>query len=357
MRHGALCFYRELCFTYNKEKLSEEVLYIVRKIIGIIIVLVLLAGSFLVFGQKSRNAERIYSLRTVTDGAGRQVSVPEHPQRVVALNASNIDLFISAGGTLIGRATTGTLPPAVRAAVQAVPMIGLPPNPSLEKIVALKADLVLAANISPHHVLVSVLDKAGIPVLLQTLENYQQVLDTLRFYGELTGQPDKAAAEIARIEDQYHAAMASTRGKPAPKVLILGGTTESFSMAQSTSFAGDLVKRLGGVNIADQAENAAPSGGYAPISLEFVAKANPEVILFISHCADAKAEEKFRSELARNPAWQGIKAVQQNRVHKLPYHLFAVNPGTQAGEAVALLAGLLYPDKRDEAAGTVPDGI
>ncbi|CUH97704.1 hypothetical protein P22_3839 [Propionispora sp. 2/2-37] len=320
----------------------------VRKITGSMIVLFLLAGSFLPLGQESRNEVRTVSVRTVTDGAGRRVSVPAHPQRVVALNASNIDLFIGAGGKLIGRATTGTLTPAVRAAVHAVPTVGLPPNPSLEQIVALKPDLVLAANISPHHVLVPVLEKAGIPVLLQTLENYQQVLDTLRLYGELTGRPDKAAAEIARIEERYHAAVAGTKGKPAPKVLILGGTAESFNMALSASFAGDLVKRLGGVNMADQAENAVPAGGYVPLSLEFVAKANPEVILFISHSSDARAEEKFRRELASHPAWQGIKAVRQNRVHKLPYQLFAVNPGTQAGEAVAVLAGLLYPNGRDE---------
>ncbi|WP_371377776.1 ABC transporter substrate-binding protein [Sporomusa aerivorans] len=319
----------------------------VHKLIGGIIVLFLLAGSFLVFGQESRDALKSGSFKTVTDGAGRRVAVPEQPQRVVALNASNIDLYLGAGGKLAGRAATNTLPAAVRAAVQAVPTVGLPPNPNLEQLVALKPDLVLAANIPFHHVLLPVLEKAGIPILMQTLDSYQQVLDTLAFYGELTGQPDKAAAEIARIENRYNAAVASAKGKPAPRVLILWGTTESFNMALSNSFAGDLVKRLGGVNVAEAAENTAAAGGYAPLSLEFVVKAKPEVILFITHSSDEKVEAKFRSQLASQPAWQGIEAVRQNRVYKLPYHLFAVNPGTQVGDAVAVLAGLLYPDGRD----------
>lgn len=320
----------------------------VHKLLGCLIILFLLVGSFLAFGRENRPALRPGSFQTVTDGAGRRVIVPEQPQRVVALNASNIDLYLSAGGTLAGRASTNTLPPAVRAAVQTVPTVGLPPNPNLEQLVALKPDLVLAANIPFHHVLVPVLEKAGIPILLQTLDSYPQVLTTLAFYGRLTGQPDKAAAEIARIEQQYQAAVNSAQGKPAPRVLILWGTTESFTMALSTSFAGDLVNRLGGVNVAEEAENTAATGGYAPLSLEFVAKANPEVILFITHSADDKVEAKFRNELARQPAWQGIAAVRHNRVHKLPYHLFAVNPGTQAGEAVAVLAGLLYPDGREQ---------
>ncbi|CQR72756.1 High-affinity heme uptake system protein IsdE precursor [Sporomusa ovata DSM 2662] len=319
----------------------------VHKLIGGFIVFFLLAGSFLVFGQESRGELKSGSFKTVIDGAGRRIVVPEQPQRVVALNASNIDLYLGAGGKLTGRAATNTLPPAVRAAVKDVPTVGLPPNPNLEQLVALKPDLVLAANIPFHHVLVPVLEKAGIPILLQTLDSYQQVLDTLAFYGELTGQPDKAAAEIARIENRYKAATVSANGKPAPRVLILWGTTESFNMGLSSSFTGDLVKRLGGVNVAEAAEHTAAAGGYAPLSLEFVVKARPEVILYITHSSDEKVETKFRSELARQPAWQGIEAVRQNRVYKLPYHLFAVNPGTQVGEAVAVLAGLLYPDSRE----------
>jgi iron complex transport system substrate-binding protein len=345
MSTGFLYFYEGQ--PLHQDRQSEDVLSMVHKLTGGIIVLLLLAGSFLVFGQERQDTVQVNSFRAVTDGAGRRVSIPEHPQRVVALNASNIDLFISAGGKLIGRATTETLSPTVRAAAQAVPAVGLPPNPNLERLVALKPDLVLAVNIPFHHVLVPVLDKAGIPILLQTLDSYQQVLDTLQFYGELTGHPDKAAAEISKIENQYHAAADSAKGKAAPRVLILWGTTENFNMMLSASFTGDLVKRLGGVNVADRAENTGPAGGYVPLSLEFVARANPEVILFITHSADDKVEAKFRSELASHPAWQGIQAVRQNRVYKLPYHLFAVNPGTQVGEAVATLSGLLYPNNRD----------
>jgi len=313
----------------------------INKISGGIIVLLLLVGSFLLFSQENQPVSKT-AFRLLTDGAGRQVSIPEHPKNVVALNASSIDLFVSAGGSLIGRAATETLPPNVKAAVQQVPTVGLTPNPNLEQIVAMKPDLVLGANIPYHHALVPVLEKAGIPILLQTADGYQQILDTLRLYGELTGQAEKAAGEIAQIERQYQTATGNIQGKPAPKVLVLWGTTESFSMVLSNSFTGDLVKRLGGINVSEQAEKNGTTPGYVPLSLEFVSKANPEVVLFITHSSDEKVEEKFRNELANHPAWQGIKAVQQNRVHKLPYQLFAVNPGTQVGKAVEVLSGLLY---------------
>lgn len=314
----------------------------INRISGAVIVILLLVGGFMLYSQDSRETMNKETVRIVTDGAGRQVSIPVHPKKVVALNASSIDLYVSAGGSLTGRAATDTLPPDVKAAVQQVPTVGLTPNPDLEKIVAMKPDLVLAANIPYHHALVPVLEKAGIPILLQTMDSYQQILDTLRLYGELTGQPDKAASQIAQIEKQYQAAVQNTAGKPAPKVLVLWGTTESFSMALSSSFTGDLVKRLGGINVSDQAEKNGAMAGYVPLSLEFVAKASPEVILFITHSSDDKVEEKFKNELAGHPAWQGSPAVRQNRVHKLPYQLFAVNPGTQVGKAMEVLSGLLY---------------
>lgn len=314
----------------------------INRISGAVIVILLLIGGFMLFGQESREVVSQETFRVLTDGAGRQVSVPVHPKKVVALNASSIDLFTSAGGNLAGRAATDTLPPDVKAAVQQVPTVGLTPNPDMEQIVAMKPDLVLAANIPYHHALVPVLEKAGIPILLQTIDGYQQIVDTLRLYGELTGQPDKAAARIGQIEHQVAAAVNNTTGKPAPKVLVLWGTTESFSMALSSSFTGDLVKRLGGINVSDQADKNGAMAGYVPLSLEFVAKASPDVILFITHSSDEKVEEKFKNELANHPAWQGSPAVRQNRVHKLPYNLFAVNPGTQVGKAMEVLSGLLY---------------
>lgn len=341
---GFLCFSGNPAFHLSIEKNEERMdkKHMINKIVGGIIVLLLIVGSYVLFQQENRETLRDSPVRVVTDGAGRQVTLPGHPKRVVALNASNIDLYVSAGGTLIGRAATETLPVSVKATVQQVPIIGLPPNPNLEQIVAMKPDLVLGANIPPHHALIPVLEKAGIPILLQTLGSYQQVVDTLRLYGELTGQPEKNAEELARIQTQYQAAIASTQGKPAPRVLVLWGTTESFSMALPGSFTGDLIKQLGAVNIADQGASNGSVVDYVPISLEFVTKANPEVILFITHSADEQVEEKFRNELANHPAWQGIKAVQQKRVYKLPYHLFAINPGTQVGEAMEVLVRLLY---------------
>ncbi len=316
------------------------------RLFSLLMIGALAAGAFLLF-RTEQPAEQpaAAAMRTVTDSAGRTVAIPVRPQRVIVLNASNLDLFYAAGGKAVGKPTTEALPDTVKAATAAVPAVGTTASPNVEQIIALKPDLVLGVNVPPHHQLLPVLEKAGIPILLQMLDNYQQILDTLHFYGELTGQTEQAAAAVGRIEDGYKRLLERNGGaRPPVKALIVWGSTESFNMATSNSFSGDLLRRLGGQNIADGQEGVGKKLNYLPLSLEYVSKSNPDVILLITHSSDTKVGEKFRAELAAHPAWQGLKAVKDNRVHQLPYHLFAVNPGTRVGEALTVLDGLLYPE-------------
>lgn len=312
--------------------------------LGLLVVLLTACAWFLWKGQSQPAASQAPERYRVTDSAGRQVEIPRRPERVIVLNASSLELFYAVGGTVVGRPSTEALPQAVKEAVAAVPAVGSTPNPNLEQIVTLKPDLILGVNMPFHHNLIPVLDKAGIPILLQSLENYQHIIDTLQFYGDLAGKPEQAAAVIGKIQSSYEAILAKNKNRPAPKVVVIWGSPESFHMATSRSFTGDLVKRLGAVNLGDQGDDGQSHMGYVPLSMEYIAKQNPDKILLITHSPDDKVSDKFSNELASHPAWRGLRAVANNQVHRLPYKLFAVNPGTQVDEALTVLAGHLYPE-------------
>lgn len=310
-----------------------------------ILILLCAVGSFVLYrGESGHKEMKSGGMRAVTDGVQRTVQIPEHPKRVVALNASNVDLYYAAGGTIVGKPNTEALPPVILEAVKNIPAVGTTASPNVEEIIALQPDLVLGANTPFHHNLVPILAKAGIPILIQSLDHYQQILDTLRFYGEMTGYPEQAAAAVEKIENRLTQVVEKTKNRTAPKVLVIWGSTESFNMATPNSFVGDLLWRLGAVNVADGQDKISGQSQYVPLSMEYVARINPDVILLITHSSDEKVSDKFRKELAEHPAWRGMKAVREDRVHKLPYHLFAVNPGTRVGEAIEVLANLLYPE-------------
>ncbi|MGL5514265.1 MAG: ABC transporter substrate-binding protein [Sporomusa sp.] len=314
--------------------------------VGIIVLLLAVGAWFLFKGQSqtqpavSQAADRY----VVTDAAGRQVEIPRRPKRVVILNASNLEMFYAVGGTVVGRPTTEALPPVVKEAVREVPAVGLASNPNIEQIIGLSPDLILGVNMPFHHNLIPVLDKAGIPILLQSIERYQQIIDTLQFYGELAGRPEQAQTVIAEIQSKCQSVIDRNKNRPAPSVLIVFGSPASFNMATDSSFPGDLVNRLGAVNVVGQYDGSVSQMGYVPLSMEYVAKQNPDMIFLITHNSDAKVNSKLQNELADHPAWRGLKAVADNKVYVLPYNLFAVNPGTQVGDAMTVLAGFLYPE-------------
>ena len=111
-------------------------------------------------------------------------------------------------------------------------------------------------------------------------------------------------------------------------------------MASSSTFSGDLLKRLGGVNIADQ--DITLQGQYIPLSMEYVVKHNPEAIFIISMGTTKDAMERFREQMKTDDTWSQTDAVKNGRVYDLPMDLFTVNPGSRVGEAMLYMADCLY---------------
>lgn len=278
--------------------------------------------------------------RMATDSMGRLVTIPGQPQRVIILNSSNLGLYVEAGGAPVGRGTCEIVPAALQDKIKHIPTVGLPCKPDLERILAMKPDLVIGMAFPAHQSLAAVLERKGIPTMLQTFARYADVLEALQFYGELNAKSDLAAQKIAAIEDHRQALIAQTSGQPSPRALIVWASADGLYAALSTSFIGDMVKRLGAVNVADLLTPADEKAAYAPLDYKGILAAQPDVVLVIDHRFGEKANQGM--QFWHESLWQGLRAVRQNCVYSLPFALFAVNPGAQIEEAMDVLAGFLY---------------
>src|SRR5258708_36136957 len=80
--------------------------------------------------------------RTVRDELGREMNVPDHPHRLICLAPSITDTIyaLGAGAEIAGITDYTKYPPEAKQK----PSVGGVVNPSLERIVSLKPDLVLA---------------------------------------------------------------------------------------------------------------------------------------------------------------------------------------------------------------------
>jgi iron complex transport system substrate-binding protein len=103
------------------------------------------------------------SARVVTDQTGRRVNLPDHPRRLVSIAPSITETLYSLGlgDRLVGDTDYCDYPPQAKA----LPHVGALLNPSLEKIVALKPDLVLGTDEANRRETADQLERLGIQLM------------------------------------------------------------------------------------------------------------------------------------------------------------------------------------------------
>lgn len=305
------------------------------------IILCLFGGIGYLMLRSDTNTADI-AMRQVTDSTGKTMEIPVHPKRVVFLNVSNMDMYVAAGGqeAVVGKPTSKSMSPELAAITEQVPDVGIIHSPNVEKILSLKPDLVIGVNVPFHNQLRETMEQNHIPLYINSLDTYEDTLKTLKFFGELTGNTQTAQDKLNTITKQCEEASAKTEGKQGPKTLILFSNPDSNNMASSTTFSGDLLKRLHGVNIADL--DTSLQGQFIPLSLEYVVKQDPEVIFIISMGNTPDMMARFKEQMQTNEAWSQTTAVKNCRIYELPMDLFTVNPGSRIGDAMAYMADCLY---------------
>ena len=275
----------------------------------------------------------------------RQGTHPAEPKRIVFLNASNLEIFASIGGKAVGRPTSTSYPNDIKESIKDIPEVGMIHAPNLEKIMSLKPDLVVGTNVPFHVMLRKPLEMAGVPLYLNMINSYEDVLKSIDDFGCFAGRDKEAAVKRAQIEKEYAALTQDVQKGRGPKVLIIFGSPDSFNMSTKKSFGGDLAERLGAVNIADKAENVKDSS-YIPLSMEFVAKENPDIVMLITMGGSKEILEKLRANMRDNAIWHDVNAVKNNRVYQLPPSLFTVNPGTHTIDAMKIMKEYMYGEAK-----------
>ncbi len=274
-------------------------------------------------------------LITLTDSAGRTVQLPARPpERLISLTPGTTEILfaIGAGDRLVGVDNYSDFPPA---AVE-IEQIGAFP-PDLELIVALEADLVIAAGITSVDVINS-LEDLGIPVVILDSPDVHGVADSIRLAGIAIGETDAANRLAAEIEARIDAVVATLDGIPRLRVFHeLDASTPGrpFTVGPG-NFVNDLITLAGGENIFADAASAWPQVG-----LEDVIARDPEVIILANAPFGTTAES-----VKSRPGWDGLDAVVNDRLLELSTDLgnqFS-RPGPRIAGGLEALARYLHPD-------------
>ena len=275
-----------------------------------------------------------------TDDLGQAFAL-EPPRRVAAMIGSFADIWCRAGGGDSRAAAAGDAWTSFDLDLgEEVADLGGVKEPNLEILLAAEPDLILASvNTAAHLELQETFAQAGIPAAYFEVDCFDDYLRMLEVCSRLTGCPERYETYGTAIRERVDAAVARQDGS-APKVLYVRATGNGVKAKGSEgSVLGEMLADLGCVNIAD-------SGGLLEnLSLEGIIAGDPDFIFAVLQGADASAAEKsLDAALLSNPAWSGLRAVEEGRFITLDHRLYNLKPNARWGEAYEALADILYPN-------------
>jgi iron complex transport system substrate-binding protein len=182
-------------------------------------------------------------------------------------------------------------------------------QPSLEKIVALKPDLVVGLT-GVHDPVFNKMRSLQVNQIDTEVTSFATLESHIK---ELAQAIDVDANPIL----QRYQTCFQNKPANAPTALVLISSKPILS-ANEQGWTGDLLKQLGFKNLAAELQGDNPRPGYLSLSPEKVLQANPEVILLVDF---GKGLEDYKSL----SFWNQLQASRSNRIYALSYFGF-VNP-------------------------------
>jgi iron complex transport system substrate-binding protein len=270
---------------------------------------------------------------TLTDGLGRSVVLNEEAKRVISLAPSNTEILfaVGAGEQVIGRDEFSDYPEAAKAISSIGGSMG---KYSLETIVALKPDLVLAAEINSPE-LVKQLEDLGLNVYyLKNPKTFDELYVNIETVAQLTGEDpvkltDSLKARVAAVDEKI---MPLSYGPSVFYEIDATDPAKPYSYGPGT-FGDLLITRAGGFNIGGTLKDA-----YPQISLEQIVVSNPSFILLGDSMYGTTAES-----VTARAGWQTIEAVKSKNIFPIDDNLIS-RPGPRLVDGLEQLAKLLHPD-------------
>jgi iron complex transport system substrate-binding protein len=292
------------------------------------ILLAMIAGA-------AAGAEPITFPLHLRDTLGRQVTLQALPQRVVSLAPSNTErLFaVGAGAALVGVTLYDTYP----AEVQQLEKVGgfAAASLSIEKIVALRPDVVLAAGDIQRPAIES-LARLGLNVVaIEDPRHFEDVYTTIELVGQIMGRLQTAQQVVTTM--RQHVARVQRLVATVPLQERVTVFYEIFDQPLMTvgasTLIGQMLEMAGGINIfADVSQR------YVQVSAEEVIRRNPDCILGF----DRARATMTVARLKQRPGWEHITAVQQQCIHFLDDDTIA-RPGPRVAAGLEIIARALYP--------------
>lgn len=203
------------------------------------------------------------------DDAGRPVAFARPPERIVSLVPSATEILIALGAAdrLVARTDFDEAP-----GLAALPSVGGGLAPSMERIVAVGPDLVIAFRAGSDESTPRLLDQAGIPHLAVRPDGIRDIHRIVRLLGDVLDRREVADSLLLALSAATSDVSARVAGADRPRVAYLLGGDPPL-VAGAGTFLHELVELAGGTNVFLDLALL-----YAPVSVEEVIRRNVDLL-------------------------------------------------------------------------------
>jgi iron complex transport system substrate-binding protein len=267
----------------------------------------------------------------VTDETGRRINISGVPKRIVSLapGITEILFALEMDDQIVGVTHFCDWPEKAGQKAD----IGGFTNPSLEKILSLKPDLILATADGNRPETVRQLEKIGMTVYVTNPADTGGILQSILHIGDITGRPQAARKLIAQLQKRLDAITAQIQNKMKPRVFFQIGMDPVITVGKHTMIS-DVILRAGGTNIAGE-----DTARYPRYSAEGVMAGAPDVLLF----APMATDKEFKKVKRYWEQFPGIPAVKNKQIYPMNTDLIG-RASPRIVNAIERVAKILHPE-------------
>lgn len=284
------------------------------------------------------DAEQTVYPVTVTDQAGREVTIEKEPSSIVSGYYISSSLLIALGlkDKVVGIEAKADKRPIYKLAapeMTELPNVGTAKEFNLETCATLSPDLVILP-MKLKDAAQSLTD-LGITVLLVNPESQDLLTEMINTIATATNTNSEAAKLLAYIDSQKDMLTSALSGVE-PESVYLAGNSSFLSTAGPSMYQSSIIELAGGKNAADSITDSY----WAEISYEQLLAWDPSYIIIAS---DA---EYTVDDVMNDPNLAECTAVKNSHVYAIPGDVEALDSPVPAGILASVwLAGILHPDQ------------
>ena len=292
-----------------------------------------------------------HNTRTITDGAGRQVEVPETVESIVCVGVGALRYTCYLGGQDLVCAVEDCEKEAVISRLynfvniekfRDLPVIGTNGNPFAEELIDVAPDVIVMSK-SASAEADDLQNKTGTPVVVvsgsdTTLDDH--CYETIRILGELYGKQDRATQLTDYLKGIQKDLDDRTRDIPdssKPSVYVGGVSFKGHHGFEGTEAGYGPFALIHANNLADTTGQT----GAFNIDLEQVLSWDPDIIF-----VDFNGMNLIKEDYAKNPDYyNSLAAVQEGKVYsQISFRSNASNLETALADAY-YAACVMYPEQ------------